>query len=172
MNKLFRIKLKQYFVRVKNCNKNLSMEKLFAQLVQGVRQKKKQQKPSYLHYAVQPLPTQPPVPKTSLFNLRIRQLKQSSFFQLKSFILTQKNQQLTTVLINRQSELLNHLIPKIQEKILIYGLRKILQYSKQQKGRFLIVKVLERLGKSIVKRVAYGEFFNKAKKLTYVRSKQ
>jgi len=41
MNKLFRIKLKQYFVRVKSCNKSLSVERLFAQLVQGVRQKKK-----------------------------------------------------------------------------------------------------------------------------------
>lgn len=172
MNRLWRVKLKQYFVRVRNCNRNMSPEKLFAQLVQSVRQKKKQQKPSYLHYTVQPLPTQPSIPKTPLFNLRIRQIKQSSFFHIKSFILKQKNQQLTTVLINRQSELLNHLIPKIQQKILLFGLRKIIEYAKQQKGRFLIVQVLGRLGKVVIKRVAYSEFFNKARRLTYVKTKQ
>lgn len=34
------------------------------------------------------------------------------------------------------------------------------------------MKVLERLSKVVMKRVAYSEFFNKTKKLTYVNKKQ
>lgn len=73
-----------------------------------------------------PQVNQPQVPKTIIFNLRVKKLKQDVFLRMKKNLIDGKCSQVSTVLQNRQNELLNHFVPKIQEKVCMFAFRKLL----------------------------------------------
>lgn len=53
---------------------------------------------SYLPYHLQQIPTPPQVPKTPIFNLRVKSLKTMAFLKLKQFFIDIKKYQVSGIL--------------------------------------------------------------------------